>query len=220
MRILALDTALSACSAAIWDDGTVSAQEFLPIERGHAEALLPMVERVRAEAGLPYDSLDRLAVTVGPGAFVGIRVGLAAARGLAVALDLPVVGLTTFELLAAGAGFEGQPVSVAIDARNDQIYFQQFSDDLEPIAAPALIKVADGAEQLKQGDSILIGSGAAKIALALDNGCRAAVRIVHDILPDAAVSARLAAGRKCHKGTEIAPLYLRPPDARLPGASR
>ncbi|MCH7931874.1 MAG: tRNA (adenosine(37)-N6)-threonylcarbamoyltransferase complex dimerization subunit type 1 TsaB, partial [Proteobacteria bacterium] len=94
MNVLALDTATAACSVALWSDGTVLAQRFATMARGHAEALMPMVEAVMAEAGLAFADLDLVATTVGPGTFTGLRVGLAAARGLALAGGLPIVGVT------------------------------------------------------------------------------------------------------------------------------
>ena len=102
MRLLALDTATSACSAALWQDGTVLARHLQPMARGQSEALLPMVAAVMAEAGLAFADLDLLAVTVGPGTFTGIRIGLAAARGLALATGLPLAGIATTEAVAGG----------------------------------------------------------------------------------------------------------------------
>jgi len=117
VRILAFDTALGACSAAVWADGLVLARAFEPRSRGHAEALLPMIEAVLAEAGLRLDALDRLAVTVGPGSFAGTRVGLAAARGLALATGLPLVGVTTLEAVAFDLP---APAGSAIVSANDR----------------------------------------------------------------------------------------------------
>jgi tRNA threonylcarbamoyladenosine biosynthesis protein TsaB len=102
MRILALDTAVAACSVAIWDDGAVLAEEQQALAYGHAEILVPMLARVLARAGLRVDDMDRLACTIGPGHFTGLRAGLAAARGLALAADKPLIGITTLEAVAAG----------------------------------------------------------------------------------------------------------------------
>ena len=96
MKILAFDSATSACSAAIWRDGEIPARRFVAMERGQSEALIPMVVEVLKEAGLTYAEIDFIAVTVGPGSFTGVRIGLAAARGMALAGGLPVVGVTTF----------------------------------------------------------------------------------------------------------------------------
>ncbi|MGY4328805.1 tRNA threonylcarbamoyl adenosine modification protein YeaZ [Bradyrhizobium sp. LB7.2] len=128
MLILAIDTALEACAAAVLDTdaGQLLAQEQLLMKRGHAEALMPMIARVMLSANLAFTSLDRIAVTMGPGSFTGLRVGISAARGLALAAKRPAVGLTTLSAYAATVvGQSGTaPVISAIDARHDHIYFQ------------------------------------------------------------------------------------------------
>ena len=97
MRILAIDTALEACAAAVLDtaQGIVLARESVAMTRGHAEALMPLIARVMEASGGGFDALDRIAVTVGPGSFTGLRVGIAAARGFALATNKPAIGLTT-----------------------------------------------------------------------------------------------------------------------------
>src|SRR5262245_44664761 len=103
MRVLAIDTALEACAAAVLDtaSGAVLASESLPMARGHAEALMPLIAQVMDAAAIDFSSLDRVAVTVGPGSFTGLRVGIAAARGIALAAGKPAVGLSTLAVLAA-----------------------------------------------------------------------------------------------------------------------
>src|SRR5712671_5273176 len=103
MLILAIDTALDACAAGVLDtdSGRMIAQESLAMKRGHAEALMPLIARVMKQAGIAFTSLDRVAATTGPGSFTGLRVGLSAARGIALAADKPVVGLTTLTAYAA-----------------------------------------------------------------------------------------------------------------------
>lgn len=196
--------------------------------RGHAEALLPMVERVRAGAGLAYADFNRLAVSTGPGSFAGIRAGLAAARGFALALGLPLVGIGTLELLAADVSGSG-PVAAVIDplrqrasaasARNAQVYFQPFSRDFTALAPPALLAIDDAAGWLRRqpdlNDFRLVGGGAPLLAPL--PGLEAA-RIFPAALPDAAVLARLAARYPGQAGSDVSPLYLRPPDARLPAS--
>src|SRR5512147_2979822 len=125
MRLLAIDTALAACSAAVFDfDKGIIASETLPMVRGHAEALVPLIGRVVETAGIDYSALDRIAVTVGPGSFTGLRVGVAAARGIALATGKPVVGITTLEALAAPylAADPATPVAAAIDGRHRHVY--------------------------------------------------------------------------------------------------
>ena len=103
MRVLAIDTALEACSVAVFDTAHADAraQETLPMQRGHAEALMPMIERMLERAKIDAADLDRIAVTTGPGSFTGLRVGIAAARGIALASGKPAIGLTTLAAFAA-----------------------------------------------------------------------------------------------------------------------
>jgi tRNA threonylcarbamoyladenosine biosynthesis protein TsaB len=216
MRILALDTCLGACSVAIWQDGVVLARDWQPMLRGHAEALLPMLEKLRMKTGLEYAAFDRLAVSIGPGSFAGVRVGLAAARGICVARNRPLVGINTLELMAAAIAGD-TPIGVAIDARNDQVYFQAFAAGAA-ICPPALLTLAQAATLIGElgGALALVGNG----ALMLASRCTGAVRASHpDLLPDAAILAGLAASRTALAGDQIAPLYLRAPDAKLPGTA-
>src|SRR5260221_2260022 len=133
MLILAIDTALDACSAAVLDTDAskIIAQESQPMKRGHAEALMPLIARVMKASTIAFAALDRIAVTTGPGSFTGLRVGLSAARGIALAADKPVVGLTTLTAYAAPvvAGNGEHPIIYAIDARHDHVYFQAVSGD-------------------------------------------------------------------------------------------
>src|ERR1700730_1415339 len=130
MRILAIDTALEACSAAVFDTdgGRMLASESLTMARGHAEALMTLIARVMDEAEVEFAELDRIAVTVGPGSFTGLRVGISAARGIALAAGKPAIGLTTLAGLAAPhiAEDDTTPLVAAIDARHDHVYMQVF----------------------------------------------------------------------------------------------
>ncbi|MGH7024255.1 MAG: tRNA (adenosine(37)-N6)-threonylcarbamoyltransferase complex dimerization subunit type 1 TsaB, partial [Caulobacteraceae bacterium] len=103
MSLLAIDTCLAACQAAVISDGVALASLSEPMARGHQERLGPMVREAMDQAGLRFSELDRIAVTVGPGSFTGLRVGLAFAKGLALALDIPCTGVGTLAALAAGA---------------------------------------------------------------------------------------------------------------------
>src|ERR1700738_4731636 len=121
MLILAIDTALDACCAAVLDTDAskVIAQESLPMKRGHAETLMPLIARVMQASGAAFASLDRIAATTGPGSFTGLRVGLSAARGLALAANKPVVGVTTLTAYAAPVVGENgaHPSMAAVAAR-------------------------------------------------------------------------------------------------------
>src|ERR1700709_698652 len=120
MLILAIDTALDACAAAVLDTDTsqLIARESQPMKRGHAEALMPLIARVMTASGIAFASFDRMAVPTGPGSFTGLRVGLSAARGIALAAGKPVVGMTTLTAYAAAAVSETgrHPIISAIDA--------------------------------------------------------------------------------------------------------
>ncbi len=200
------------------------------MERGHAAALMPMVGAVMAEAGCGFGDLDAVAVTIGPGTFTGLRIGLATARGLALAANLPVLGVTTLEAVANGVPPErigGANLLVALDTKRADIYLQPFSRDLAPLASPAaLMPTAIGAALAKNvpsGRLGLVGAAAAPAlaALAGNRSYRAAV-LDAPPLPDAAVVARLAAARfgsESRPGAGSArptPLYLRPPAASPP----
>src|SRR5437773_11147863 len=133
MLILAIDTAMDACAAGVLDTdaGKLIAHQSQAMKRGHAEALMPLIARVMTESGIAFATLDRIAVTTGPGSFTGLRVGLSAARGIALAAGKPVVGLTTLTAFAAPIVSENSdhPVISAIDARHDHVYFQVVGGD-------------------------------------------------------------------------------------------
>src|ERR1700730_11511336 len=168
MLILAIDTALDACAAAVLDTGTsqLIARESQPMKRGHAEALMPLIARVMKEAGLPFAALDRIAVTVGPGSFTGLRVGLSAARGIALAAGKAVVGLTTLSAYAAPVVSESgeQPVISAIDARHDQVYFQAVSGNGSSLIRPKVAPIEEAVGPSRFGAPYLVGNAAKILA--------------------------------------------------------
>mgnify|MGYP001550517919 FL=1 len=208
MIVLSLDTCLSSCSVAVVDGARVLAFAREVMARGHQERLAPMAREVMAAAGLTFDRLDRIAVTVGPGSFTGLRVGIAFAKGLALALDLPAVGIGTLEALAAEAGGLVFPV---IDARRGQLYLQAFEDGRALMAPDALSADTAAARlaDLSQGRPFtLVGSGAALLAEVAP-----AAAVIAAEGADARHVARLAVTRA---PGPLKPLYLRAPDAKLP----
>src|SRR5450432_963532 len=164
MLILAIDTALDACAAAVLDTdtGQLIAVESQPMKRGHAEALMPLIARVMKQAELPFAALDRIAVTTGPGSFTGLRVGLSAARGIALAANKPVVGLTTLSAYAAPiVSRNGEhPVISAIDARHDHVYFQVVSGNGSSLIRPRVAPIAEALDAAKLGAAHLVGNAA------------------------------------------------------------
>jgi tRNA threonylcarbamoyladenosine biosynthesis protein TsaB len=217
--VLAFDTACDACSAALWQDGTVLAREFATMARGQSEALLPMIERVMAAAHLDFPALAGIGVTVGPGAFTGLRIGLAAARAIALASGKPAVGVTTLEAIAAALPPAPGALIVAIDAKRDDLYVQSFVGGAAWQPSSVAIAQLPGAVSVPGGSVLMAGDGAARLFAALPAEARARATVIADhALPDAAIVARLAAARLA-SGAALAsprPLYLRPPDAKLP----
>lgn len=209
MIVLGLDTCLNACSVAVVDGGRVLAHRSVVMARGHQERLAPMAQAVMADAGLPFAALGRIGVTVGPGSFTGLRVGIAFAKGLASALGLPAVPVGALEALAAEGG-EGL-VAAAIDARRDQVYLQAFEAG-RPLMAPDALPLGQAAArivELAMGRPLtLVGSGAPLLADAAP-----AARVLTPEGCDARKVAELAAARA---PAPLKPLYLRAPDAKLP----
>jgi tRNA threonylcarbamoyladenosine biosynthesis protein TsaB len=214
MRILAVDTALGGCSVALLDGEKILVHVFGAMDRGHAERLAPMVDEAMKQAGADFPSLERLAVTTGPGTFTGQRVGLAFMRGLRLALHTPLTGITTLEAIAAAAQDETgkQKAAVIHDARREEAYLLLRDGDAvtqEPVVLP----FPDAVERIRTfGPCSIAGTGAQSAIEAL--GADFTLSAVRQ--PDALWVARLA---RCLPAPDAAPgpLYLRAPDAKLPG---
>jgi len=220
MKLLAVDTCLGACSVAIVvRDGTAGATPAVLAglcerrDTGHAERLFPMIDEVLSRAGCTVADCDGIAVTLGPGTFTGVRLGVAAARGLALAAGLPVWTATSLALVAAAARARaplgtGRILAVA-DARNTQVHAQLFAADGTADGAPQLLTLAAAAAMV-DADVTLAGSGAAAVARAAGEAGRTTAAVHTDIEPDARFLATvplIAADRPL-------PLYARPPDAK------
>jgi tRNA threonylcarbamoyladenosine biosynthesis protein TsaB len=164
MLILAIDTALDACAAAVLDTETAKliAQESQAMKRGHAEALMPLIGRVIRQSGIGFETLDRIAVTTGPGSFTGLRVGLSAARGLGLAASKPVVGVTTLTAYAAPLVSQNgeHPVVAAVDARHDQVYLQVVSGDGGSLIRPQVAGIEEALTSWRFGAPHLVGNAA------------------------------------------------------------
>ncbi|WP_093811380.1 tRNA (adenosine(37)-N6)-threonylcarbamoyltransferase complex dimerization subunit type 1 TsaB [Stappia sp. ES.058] len=218
MRLLAIDTALDACSVAVLDgdgEGARLTRASETLQRGHAERLLGMIGEVMAEAGIAFSELDRIGVTVGPGSFTGLRVGLSAARGIALVVRVPAVGVSTLAALAAqalresGAEQAGSAVWATIAGRGADVYIQGFSADGTPLDAARAVAAEALGEELPDG-ACLAGNGAEKIVAATARGDLVVLHThgwpaIEDVARLGAVADPQTARPE--------PLYLRPPDA-------
>jgi tRNA threonylcarbamoyladenosine biosynthesis protein TsaB len=220
MTILALDTSMTACSvAALALDGRPVSERFEVMQRGHAEALFPMIEAVMTEAALDYAALTRIAVALGPGSFTGVRAGVAAARGLALAASKPLIGIGTLEVMARRCVVElpaqdrADGFAVIHDARREEVYLQCFMADGTPLAPPRVSGLAELPSLLPQRVSILAGSGAAAAAEAGSSQGKTFRAVLPHLLPKAADLAWLSRGRE-PSARPPAPLYLREADAK------
>ncbi|PZX44601.1 tRNA threonylcarbamoyl adenosine modification protein YeaZ [Roseinatronobacter thiooxidans] len=198
--ILAFDTTAAHCAAALLSGGVVVAQAQEDMARGQAERLVPLLEEVLQAAGLGWRDLDALAVGVGPGNFTGIRIAVSAARGLALGLDIPAIGVTIFEARAEGLP---RPLYVVEDARRGEVYVQVFGDGDE---APFL---SDRTDLAFAADAALVGSGASAEGTGLP--------VLAPCYPLAEGIARVAARKFGTAQPRPAPLYIRSADA-APGA--
>jgi tRNA threonylcarbamoyladenosine biosynthesis protein TsaB len=210
MIVLALDTALGACSVAVTRDGEPLAALGEPMMRGHQERLAGMARDAMTRAGVAFADLDRVGATIGPGSFTGLRVGLAFAKGLGLALGRPCVGVGTLEALAASAPGPGLTAAV-IDAKRGQVYLQAFEGGVA-LMAPDALEIGTAAARLLElgrgGPLRLVGPGADLLAdMSSDIDARAA--------PDPLALCALVAAKPL--GAPARPLYLRAPDAKLPG---
>jgi tRNA threonylcarbamoyladenosine biosynthesis protein TsaB len=219
MLILALDTALDACSVAVLDTITSKtiAAESQAMKRGHAEALMPLIARVMAASGVAFTALDRIAVTTGPGSFTGLRVGLSAARGIALAADKPVVGLTTLTAYAAPFVAENgeHPIVSAIDARHDHVYFQVVSGNGNPLIKPKLASIEEAVDFSHLLSPHLVGNAAKILADRWPAKAPPPFKIDPQAAPDITWVAWVGAAVS-PESAPAKPYYLRAPDAKPP----
>jgi len=222
MRVLAIDTALAACSAAVLDTahgrahgGGLTARESVAMTRGHAEALMPLVARVVKTSGLAFADLDRIVVTTGPGSFTGLRVGIAAARGLGIATNIPVVGVTTLSAYAAPylADDDQLPVVVAIDARHQHVYLQVFGASGRSLIAPRLAPLNEAIRAAAETPARIVGSAAQAVADGMARTAPRPVTVDPSDAPDIGWVAQIGAAVS-EAQAPPKPQYLRAPDAQ------
>lgn len=216
--VLAFDTAGSACSVALARGDETLAHERLEMRHGHAEALLPMVDRVMAAAGLLPQEIGTIALTVGPGGFTGIRAGLAAAHGLALAADARLVGISSFVVVASMIAKSNTTLLVALDSRRDDLYVQLFDARHAPLTDGEAIAPARLAAWVADGELAIAGDVVEAAAAAF--GSRLGLQLIPNSAPDA-LGVLAALRRWPERADPMAyPLYLRPPDVSLPKARR
>ena len=209
MLVLALDTSMAACSVCVYDAGSGrvlgARHEFM--DRGQAEALAPMVQEAMALAGVAFKDLARIAVTTGPGTFTGVRIGLAMARGLGVALSIPVTGINSLAAIACNETAGGLPIVVAVDARANEIYFASYDALGNELTAPVVVALTEAHKLMPTRPVQMLGTA---VDLLLD---KKHVRSDAGDLPIAANFAKRAASVPS-SAAPPEPLYLRPPDAK------
>ncbi|RWA77420.1 tRNA (adenosine(37)-N6)-threonylcarbamoyltransferase complex dimerization subunit type 1 TsaB [Mesorhizobium sp.] len=213
MKLLAIDCAASLCAACVYDAGAgiELGRQVLDLGKGHAEHLMAVIETALKAARVGYDDLDAIAVSIGPGSFTGLRVGVSTARGLALALKIPAIGVTTLEALAAEAAnaFPGRAVLAALDAGRAELHAALFDKAIVLTYGPAAATLPEATAMAVDAAAVLAGTAAPQIA--------AAAGRTFDIGPvaataDIATYARLAAGKE--PGEKPKPLYLRGADAK------
>lgn len=218
MNVLAIDTAHAATSVCVLSRGAgerVLAAETIPMARGHAEALLPMVDRVISASGLAIEELDRIAVVVGPGSFTGIRIGVAAARALGLAARIPALGVSSLAAFAAPLIGRREPgvIAAAVDAKHGQVYVQGFAQQGRIVLPAAVMPVRNAVRALGEGPLWLTGSGAPLLAIEAWSLGMAAEVVGETLSPDIAFVARLGA-LATPAQAPARPLYLKHPDAK------
>lgn len=213
MKLLAIDCSASLCAACVYDavTGQLLGRHVLDLGKGHAEHLLAVIDKALAEAAISYADIDAIAVSTGPGSFTGIRVGVSTVRGLALALKIPAIGVTTLEALAAEAAsaFPDRAVLAVLDGGRGEIHAALFGMDGKILHGPAIARPEDAATMARDNTAVLAGTAAEAVAAAaggaFDFGPLAATA-------DIATYARLAALKG--PGEKPRPVYLRDADAK------
>ncbi len=212
--LLALESSDRQCAACLIDQatGSIAASVTVDIGRGHAEKMMDLIGEALAEAGTNYQSLTGIAVCVGPGSFTGIRVGLATATGLSIALNLPVRGVTSLQALALAAvgRTAGRTILAMVDAHRGDVYAQRFSGQGLPLDEPRQISIESALALAGESAAVICGSGAAILVAAHSELTGQA--IVSIDLPGVDCVARAAL--KPAMAVPAKPLYLRRPDAK------
>jgi tRNA threonylcarbamoyladenosine biosynthesis protein TsaB len=223
MRVLAIDTALGACSAAVLDTeaGGIVASKSMPMLRGHAEALMPLIGGLFDRLGTPVHHIDRIVVTTGPGSFTGLRVGISAARGIALAANKPAIGISTLLAYAAPhlADDESVPVVSVIDARHNHVYLQTFAPGGRTMIAPRIAPISEAVRAAAETPARIVGNAAQLVADALKSLGRQLIVVDDLAAPDIAWIATTGAAMDQDQSPPR-PQYLRAPDAQPQNAAQ
>jgi len=213
LKVLGIDVCTGFCSVALVDDGNTLAAKHEPMTRGHVERLAPMVAEVLTESGLKPTELGGIAVTTGPGSFTGARLGVSFARGLALAANIPTVGVSVFE--AMRDSIAGEAV-VALPGKNGSILLQRFAPDGISYAKPAEFDAGSANQILPEVGSVtVVGTAAPSFVAMLSDEDRARTEIFDNVGVDAEMIARLGSKKLTSDSSPIpAPLYIRPADAK------
>jgi tRNA threonylcarbamoyladenosine biosynthesis protein TsaB len=216
--ILAIDSSGAACSAALWADGAIVAHRFEAMSRGQAERLMPMIRAAMAESGRAFPDLDLIAVTVGPGSFTGLRVGLATARGLSLAGGIPALGVTTFDAALEAlprTATAGRAIAIALDSKRGDLFVQFYDRERLPLGGPQILPPAALRRAAPPGPLFIGGDGAAAMASQMAGDDDVALALPGPCI-DAAHVAALAARVGQAALLPPVPLYLRPADVTAP----
>lgn len=213
MRLLAIDCAASLCAACVYDAAAKRelGRQVLDLGKGHAEHLMAVIAEALKASAIHYADLGAIAVSVGPGSFTGLRVGVSTARGLALALKIPAIGVTTLEALAAEAAtaFPDRAVLAALDAGREEIHAALYDEMSVLTYGPAVTTLSGVVAMATENSSVLAGTAATQIAIsagrAFETGPETATA-------DIVTYARLAAAKG--EGERPKPLYLRGADAK------
>ncbi|ESY77510.1 peptidase M22 [Mesorhizobium sp. LNHC221B00] len=213
MKVLAIDCAASLCAACVYDAaaGLELGRSVLDLGKGHAEHMMSVIAEALKAGATDYAGLGAIAVSVGPGSFTGLRVGVSTARGLALALKVPAIGVTTLDALAgeAAAAFPGRAVLAALDAGREEIHAAVYDETSVLTYGPAVTTFAEATGMAIESSAVLAGTAAAQIAASAGRGFDVGPRTA---TADILTYARLAAAKG--QGERPKPLYLRGADAK------
>jgi len=223
--ILGIDSAMNGCGAAVYfvNDPARSVSVTIPMERGQAEALVPLVKDIVARAGIAFSDIDLIVTTRGPGTFTGLRVGLSAARSFALALDVPLLAVSTLEALVLGyleraEGFKGA-VAVIIESKRSDYYFQLFDANAGALGAAAALNFSDIIKEIEGYNGIIIGDAQARFADESEPNTLSGFNLAKEegTQPDPLALARLGAeANHDERYKDTSPLYLRGADVSQP----